>query len=374
MKRFQSFIIGLLLLFPGRAMQNTQEGERQGLIGVLTMVGISASIFGGIFALTEPGKAKDITGVSLAGIAVCSVLYYVNKYKRQSKISQLEESFLQSLSENSSADSLDSWLTAHASSIRAKIERFSTTTTYAQLFQKIQTDLSAVYAHGGVTYNVVSEFSVLSSIFNTKVLAQVEYPFCLSKELILFTAVVTARVLYAQKIRGSRLKELIRTNVNNMLHDYKRDHWTQLVADWCMSATQMSWFPMFCYMGWGMFQNRVEHTGAWEDNWESRPNNNNNHYGYYGNNYTNGNGYSNFNYQRPVPEPEPVPDYYAVLEILDTANTKQIKKAYRKLALKWHPDKNLDNKKEAEAKFKEISAAHGVLSDSTKKGTYDFTR
>lgn len=56
--------------------------------------------------------------------------------------------------------------------------------------------------------------------------------------------------------------------------------------------------------------------------------------------------------------------YYDILGIGKDASDEQVKKAYRKLALKWHPDKNPDNQSEAEKKFKEISEAYEVLSDS----------
>jgi DnaJ family protein B protein 6 len=56
-------------------------------------------------------------------------------------------------------------------------------------------------------------------------------------------------------------------------------------------------------------------------------------------------------------------DYYSVLEISRNATAVDVKKAYRKLALKWHPDKNPDDKEAAEKKFKEISEAYEVLSD-----------
>lgn len=64
-------------------------------------------------------------------------------------------------------------------------------------------------------------------------------------------------------------------------------------------------------------------------------------------------------------------DYYEVLGVSKSATKADIKSAYRKLALKWHPDKNQNNKKEAEEKFKEINEAYQVLSDDQKKQTYD---
>lgn len=62
-------------------------------------------------------------------------------------------------------------------------------------------------------------------------------------------------------------------------------------------------------------------------------------------------------------------DYYKVLGLQKTATAKEIKSAYRKLALKWHPDKN--KSKEAEKKFKEINQAYEVLSDEKKRQAYD---
>lgn len=53
-------------------------------------------------------------------------------------------------------------------------------------------------------------------------------------------------------------------------------------------------------------------------------------------------------------------DYYRILEVDRSAKEDDLKKAYRKLAMKWHPDKNPNNKKDAEAKFKQISEAYDV--------------
>ncbi|KAL5995588.1 hypothetical protein ACLOJK_025652 [Asimina triloba] len=64
-------------------------------------------------------------------------------------------------------------------------------------------------------------------------------------------------------------------------------------------------------------------------------------------------------------------DYYKTLQVDRNAKDDDLKKAYRKLAMKWHPDKNPNNKKEAEAKFKEISDAYDVLSDPQKRAIYD---
>ena len=63
-------------------------------------------------------------------------------------------------------------------------------------------------------------------------------------------------------------------------------------------------------------------------------------------------------------------DYYEVLGVSKSASDDEIKKAYRKLAIKYHPDKNPGDK-EAEAKFKEINEAHDVLSDKQKRARYD---
>ena len=64
-------------------------------------------------------------------------------------------------------------------------------------------------------------------------------------------------------------------------------------------------------------------------------------------------------------------DYYEVLGVSKGADEKDIKKAYRREAMKHHPDRNPDNKNEAEAKFKEASEAYQVLSDADKRGQYD---
>jgi len=64
-------------------------------------------------------------------------------------------------------------------------------------------------------------------------------------------------------------------------------------------------------------------------------------------------------------------DFYEILELRRDATQSEIKKSYRKLALKWHPDKNPNNKEEAEKKFKNISQAYEVLSDEKRKKIYD---
>jgi len=63
-------------------------------------------------------------------------------------------------------------------------------------------------------------------------------------------------------------------------------------------------------------------------------------------------------------------DYYNILGVAKTADEQEIKKAYRKLALKWHPDKN--KSPNAEAKFQEISKAYDVLSNPDKRKIYDM--
>ncbi|MFZ5803032.1 MAG: DnaJ domain-containing protein [Candidatus Omnitrophota bacterium] len=67
-------------------------------------------------------------------------------------------------------------------------------------------------------------------------------------------------------------------------------------------------------------------------------------------------------------------NYYEILGVPETADADAIKKAYRKLAVRHHPDKNPGNAKQAEAKFKEISEAYYVLSDSKRRKDYDTMR
>lgn len=62
-------------------------------------------------------------------------------------------------------------------------------------------------------------------------------------------------------------------------------------------------------------------------------------------------------------------DYYSILGIEKGASEEDIKKAYRKQALKWHPDKN--KSPHAEEKFKEVAEAYEVLSDPKKRDIYD---
>ena len=63
-------------------------------------------------------------------------------------------------------------------------------------------------------------------------------------------------------------------------------------------------------------------------------------------------------------------DYYEILGVQKGANSNDIKKSYRKIAMKYHPDKN-PNDSEAEKKFKEAAEAYSVLSDDQKRQQYD---
>lgn len=65
-------------------------------------------------------------------------------------------------------------------------------------------------------------------------------------------------------------------------------------------------------------------------------------------------------------------DYYNILKVSRNATEEDLKKSYKRLAMKWHPDKNAVNTKEAEAKFKQISEAYDVLSDPQKRQIYDL--
>ncbi len=66
-------------------------------------------------------------------------------------------------------------------------------------------------------------------------------------------------------------------------------------------------------------------------------------------------------------------DYYSILGVNENSSSDEIKKAYRKLSMKWHPDRN-EQSEESSAKFKSISRAYDVLGDKQKKKEYDFER
>jgi len=65
-------------------------------------------------------------------------------------------------------------------------------------------------------------------------------------------------------------------------------------------------------------------------------------------------------------------NYYEILGIEKNATNQEIRKAYKKLIIKCHPDKNIDNKEKAEEVFKKITEAYSVLSDSDERKRYDL--
>jgi DnaJ-class molecular chaperone len=67
-------------------------------------------------------------------------------------------------------------------------------------------------------------------------------------------------------------------------------------------------------------------------------------------------------------------DYYSIIGVSERASHEEIKHAFRKLAMKYHPDRNLGNEKWAEEKFKEINEAYAVLGDKVKRQEYDRMR
>ncbi|MFH1868451.1 MAG: DnaJ domain-containing protein [Candidatus Omnitrophota bacterium] len=67
-------------------------------------------------------------------------------------------------------------------------------------------------------------------------------------------------------------------------------------------------------------------------------------------------------------------DYYKILEVAENASLDDIKKAYRRLSFKHHPDKNPQNQKEAEERFKQVSEAYYVIGDEKRRAEYDAFR
>lgn len=66
-------------------------------------------------------------------------------------------------------------------------------------------------------------------------------------------------------------------------------------------------------------------------------------------------------------------DYYAVLNIAPSASMSEIKVAYKTMAVKFHPDKNINDRDDAEIRFKMIQEAYNTLSDKTSRANYDKT-
>jgi curved DNA-binding protein CbpA len=67
-------------------------------------------------------------------------------------------------------------------------------------------------------------------------------------------------------------------------------------------------------------------------------------------------------------------NYYDALGVPEDASDEDIRKAFRKLAFQYHPDKNPGHERDAEKKFKDINEAYGVLNDKTKRQDYDYAR
>ncbi|XP_075737422.1 dnaJ homolog subfamily B member 8-like, partial [Rhipicephalus microplus] len=64
-------------------------------------------------------------------------------------------------------------------------------------------------------------------------------------------------------------------------------------------------------------------------------------------------------------------DYYKILGVQQTAPLEEIRRAYRRMCLRWHPDKNPDNKERAEQNFRSVAQAYQTLSDDKKRRDYD---
>jgi molecular chaperone DnaJ len=70
----------------------------------------------------------------------------------------------------------------------------------------------------------------------------------------------------------------------------------------------------------------------------------------------------------------PSKNYYNILGISPTASSQEVKKAFRKLALQYHPDKNISGNRQAAAKFSEIQEAYHILADPRKRAEYNYSR